>query len=241
MKHKILSILLCVLTTAFLGCGSDDTEVLDPGMNQPQDYEGIRYAYPDSASTGQSRSPVFYFHAPDGLSGWDRDYHIAITDEFMGGVLIDTLHDSGADLFRYEFPGTLDAGVSYFWNISVYDSNGFSYSRDDWSFTTGDGFNNPPWKPFDPSPSHMADSIPEGEFMLYWDCIDPDGDALSYDVWIKRNGSMMGWIQYGFKISETEWDPGTFYAGATFNWQIIAFDEHGDSTVGNRWVFVTGE
>ncbi len=204
MKVRLIAVfILCGIIITYSACGSDDTEALTgPVKPSRQDFDGIYYAYPDSADTAQSRQPAFYFFGADELPGWDMEYHFLITDIYQGRVLADTIESGVTGIFRYDYPGTLDPNTSYIWSVTVHDSNQYDYTRYEWSFTTGDGFNNPPFKPFDPEPEADADSVRSDQFMLHWDCLDPDGDDMTYDVWIKRNGSQMGWIQYGFGISE---------------------------------------
>lgn len=243
MKVRLITVIIMFgILIVYAACGSDDTDILTgPVKPSRQDFDGIYYSYPDNADTAQSRQPAFYFYGADELPGWDMDYHFSIIDATQNTVLTDSIRAGGTGMYKYEYPGTLDADATYTWRVTVYDSNQYDYTRYDWSFTTGDGFNNPPWKAFDPVPAANADSVRSDQFMLYWDCIDPDGDELTYDVWIKRNGSQMGWIQYGFGITDTSFDLGTYYPLTTFNWQIIAYDENGGSSTGDKWIFITAE
>ncbi len=71
---------------------------------------------------------------------------------------------------------------------------------------------------------------------ISWECTDPDGDPLIYDVYLgtSTNPPLMNSGQ-----SETIFNPGTLIENTTYYWKIVAKDNHGNSTTGNIWEFTT--
>ena len=135
-------------------------------------------------------------------------------------------------------PGTMEYGTHYYWQIVAWDEYGLSTEGLVWDFTTGSEPNDPPNLPSNPSPEDGATEV-DIEADLSWDCDDPDGDSLTYDVYFDTVNPPVD------KVSddqvETIFDPGTLEFGTTFYWQIIAKDEHGASTPGLVWHFTTEE
>ncbi len=131
-------------------------------------------------------------------------------------------------------PGILSYGTTYHWKIVAFDNHGASTEGPIWSFTTW--VNNPPNAPNDPDPYDGETGV-DINADLFWNCSDPDGDPLTYDVYwgtsnpppLKSTGQ-----------EDTTYDPGTMDFGETYYWKIEAFDNHGGSTESPVWSFTTG-
>ncbi|MBA7494122.1 hypothetical protein ES702_04695 [subsurface metagenome] len=98
--------------------------------------------------------------------------------------------------------------------------------------------NLPPNTPSDPSPVDGAtdQSI---NVDLSWTGGDPDSDPVTYDVYFKANDSNFGEpVSPG--QSGTTYDPGTLGYDTHYYWKIVATDDHGASTEGPVWDFITG-
>ncbi len=93
-----------------------------------------------------------------------------------------------------------------------------------------------PGIPSNPSPPDN-EVIEIGGWQLEWECTDPDGDSLSYDVYFGASfplpliASGIRWRYHYF--------PGNFDYGTTYYWQIIAKDNMGRATPGPIWSFHT--
>jgi len=99
-----------------------------------------------------------------------------------------------------------------------------------------DSSNHAPGSPSSPSPADNAtDQALDTE--LSWQCTDQDtGDTLIFDIYFGLESSRVniGDGQSGFSIT-----PATLDSGTTYEWQVVAFDNHGDSTAGPVWSFST--
>jgi formylglycine-generating enzyme required for sulfatase activity len=125
--------------------------------------------------------------------------------------------------------------TTYYWRIVAKDSKGATTTGTVWSFTTT--ANNQPAAPSNPSPANAASGISTYP-TLSWSCSDPDGDALTYDVYfgtssnptttIATNQSAKSIIQSG--LAEI----------TTYYWKIVAKDSKGATTSGTVWSFTTG-
>ncbi|PJE81362.1 hypothetical protein COU58_02675 [Candidatus Pacearchaeota archaeon CG10_big_fil_rev_8_21_14_0_10_32_42] len=96
--------------------------------------------------------------------------------------------------------------------------------------------NRPPIAPSNPRPINGAQNV-SLPVTLNWDCSDPDGDQLYYDlIWgIETNNPTR--VK---KISGKSFSLGTLSSDSKILWKIIAFDSKGDSTHGELWSFRTG-
>jgi len=95
--------------------------------------------------------------------------------------------------------------------------------------------NLPPILPHSPSPADSTQC--QSIFLdLSWSCFDPDGDSISYDLYLGTD-SIPSLITTG--ISDTTYDPGVLTYDTVYHWKIVAHDANGDSTEGPVWLFET--
>ncbi len=71
---------------------------------------------------------------------------------------------------------------------------------------------------------------------LIWSGGDPDGDLVTYDVYIGTSSPPPKIVS---NQSDTSYDPGLLEYCTTYYWQIVAWDEHGAYTEGPIWSFTT--
>jgi hypothetical protein len=95
--------------------------------------------------------------------------------------------------------------------------------------------NNLPYSPSNPSPSDGATNQPI-TVTLSWTGGDPDGDNVTYDVYM---GSGTTLLLVCDDVASPSCDPGTLSQGTLYRWQVIATDEHGATTIGPVWDFTT--
>jgi len=136
-------------------------------------------------------------------------------------------------------PGTMDFSTKYYWKIVSWDNHGASTSGPIWCFTTGSEPNDPPNTPSNPNPVDGATDV-EINAILSWDCSDPNGDEIVYDIYFEAEDSTPD-ILVADDYSDTIFDPGLLEFGTVYYWQIIAIDEHSASTTGPIWQFTTKE
>jgi hypothetical protein len=93
--------------------------------------------------------------------------------------------------------------------------------------------NNPPNKPNSPVPSNREKEVNQ-EITLEWDCSDPDGDYLTYDIYFgtSQNPAVISSNQTG-----KSFNPGKLESRETYYWKIKAWDSDENSNTGDIWSF----
>jgi len=134
-------------------------------------------------------------------------------------------------------PGTMAYNTHYYWQIVAWDNHGASTAGPIWDFTTGSEPNEPPYPPSNLDPADGATNI-DINADLNWNCSDPDGDELTYDVYFEANDPTPD-VLVSDDQPETTFDPGTLDCGTIYYWQIIAKDSHSATTDGLIWHFTT--
>ncbi|ODN29976.1 PQQ-binding-like beta-propeller repeat protein [Fervidobacterium thailandense] len=152
-------------------------------------------------------------------------------DIYFGTVSSPPLVKSNHTTSSY-VPEPLLGNRTYYWMIVAKDSKGAFTSGDVWSFKT---LNTAPSKSANPKPSNNALDVDLNE-SLSWDCSDPDGDALVYDIYfgtttnpplVKENCPTPGY------------SPGTMYFNTEYHWKVVAKDPNGGVASSDLWVFRT--
>ncbi|MFO7882907.1 MAG: hypothetical protein R6U52_10270, partial [Kosmotogaceae bacterium] len=95
--------------------------------------------------------------------------------------------------------------------------------------------NNPPVKPYSPEPTDGAVNQPKN-ITLTWECTDPDGDKLTYDIYYGEgnlDSVELSHTQKSYYLSGLK-------GNTQYEWKIIAKDDKGNSTEGDVWTFTTG-
>jgi outer membrane protein assembly factor BamB len=96
--------------------------------------------------------------------------------------------------------------------------------------------NNAPYEPSGPDPEDGATDVPVTA-LLHWTGGDPDGDAMTYDVY-------MGIVDppplvSSHQAGESYTPVAELMGGVQYFWKIVAYDEHDSSTPGPQWTFAT--
>jgi len=107
--------------------------------------------------------------------------------------------------------------------------------------------NAPPNTLANPSPANNATDV-LFNLTLSWDGGDPDGDAVSYEVWGDVVTPRIGGEGRTGKIAATLWYSGTattfdlsgLSANTKYSWAVTAYDGKGGMTQGASWTFTTG-
>jgi parallel beta-helix repeat protein len=107
-----------------------------------------------------------------------------------------------------------------------------------WSVRLSVLVNTPPDQPYAPEPENGSMDVGV-DVDLGWSGGDPDeGDTVVYDVYLEADDSTPD-IMVADNISETIFNPGVLEYGTTYYWFVIAKDNHGASTSGPIWYFMT--
>jgi hypothetical protein len=129
-------------------------------------------------------------------------------------------------------PGTLNYGTTYYWKIITWDNHGATTDGPVWKFKT----DTLPNVPSNPSPPDHATGVSVNT-ILSWTGGDPDpGDTVSYDVYFGVANPPPKVVS---NQTETTYNPGTLNYGTAYYWSILAWDNHGASTLGPTWNFKT--
>lgn len=97
--------------------------------------------------------------------------------------------------------------------------------------------NSPPYAPSNPTPNNSA-TEQSLDVDLSWSGGDPDGDILTYDVYFAADDSTPN-VLVSDDQTITTYDSGPLNPGTHYFWQIVAKDEHGETTDGPIWDFTT--
>ena len=95
--------------------------------------------------------------------------------------------------------------------------------------------NHPPVTPYTPSPSNGATDV-TSDTTLSWYCYDPDGDDVTYDVYL---GTSLPPAKVIGNITSTSYNPIILQYSTTYYWRVVAWDEYGAKTPGPTWSFTT--
>jgi len=134
--------------------------------------------------------------------------------------------------FSIEFDSSLFGNGQHNIHATAYDVAGNS-NMAGWAIIFDN--NQPPNSPTNPTPSDNATEV-SINIELSWDCTDPESDPLLYDVYFGTS-STPPLVNSG--QSETTYDPGSLDFEETYYWQIVAHDDHSNSTTGDIWEFTT--
>ena len=135
-------------------------------------------------------------------------------------------------------PGTLSPNTHYYWQIFATDEHGEIAPGPIWDFTTATGTNNPPNTPSSPSPTDGVTNVSTA-VDLSWTGGDPDGNAVTYDVYFEADDLTPDVLVAGDQAATT-FSPGTLITNTHYYWQVVASDEYSETTPGPVWDFTTG-
>jgi hypothetical protein len=74
------------------------------------------------------------------------------------------------------------------------------------------------------------------DITLSWECSDPDGDPLTYDIYFN---TLPPPSLADSNLTQTTFDPGILEKDSVYYWSIVARDDHGHTTAGPIWSFST--
>jgi hypothetical protein len=128
---------------------------------------------------------------------------------------------------------TITKGGLYYWQVSTTDVNNETTVSPVWSFDV----NSNPAAPSGPIPANNAVGISRTA-RINWIATDPEGDALTYDVFLGKTAIPATIVATG--VSDTTYGVIKPLSAATdYYWKVVATDPYGGTSVSPVWKFTT--
>jgi len=150
-------------------------------------------------------------------------------DVYLGTTKSPGLAKAGVTGNSYTF--TTAVGGQFWWYISTKDANGVVSISPTWTFY----INSAPTVPVLTAPADAAVNF-SVTGALTWTGSDPEGDALTYDVYLGTT-STPGVVASG--VATATYSP-TLVASTKYYWKVVAKDSHGYTTSSVVHSFTTG-
>jgi hypothetical protein len=131
----------------------------------------------------------------------------------------------------------LDTGVTYYWRVVARNRKGETKSGPVWTFSTSTLLNNrAPVAPNTPNPANGASSQPYS-INFRWNSSDPDGDALTYDIYLGTSNALSESDRISSGQSAATFSRSNLAEGTTYYWRVVARDNHNGVSPGPIWSF----
>jgi hypothetical protein len=228
MNVLVLAVLLFAMAFSLGSFCSDD--VLPP--RSPTTIPQPTLIYPIVNSTNQSITPYFAWECENPYLSLDLTYELFLN---RGDNTGDTFTVTTDEKF-FQYTDELSSETLYRWSVTAI-ANGKRTASPFQYFTTGTGYNNPPLSPKLIVPYEYGYYPLDVTFT--WTCLDPDGDALSYDVWLAEYGSALELVSEG--QSATEYQSPSLEFDTDYKWQVVAHDDESESAPSRLTRFFTKE
>lgn len=95
--------------------------------------------------------------------------------------------------------------------------------------------NHPPVVPSSPAPYNYS-TDQNTIITLHWECLDPDGDPLVYDIYFGGNDDLS---LVGKNVTNNHYDITDLDTETIYSWKIVVRDDKGEVTEGPIWKFKT--
>jgi hypothetical protein len=181
---------------------------------------------PASGAIGQPASLTLSWHCSDPQGD------PLVYDIYFGASLTPPLVAVGQPDTSYS-TGPLLALTRYYWYVVARDDKGSESTGPMWNFQTGSAAPNPPSNPV---PLDNAGNQPLN-VVLSWQCSDPRGEPLSYDIYF--GGPLLPYKQIARNRTLTWYEVGPLPGPGQYYWHIVARNTSGYSTSSPTWRFGT--
>jgi rhodanese-related sulfurtransferase len=151
---------------------------------------------------------------------------------YIDGILVFT---DSEDPYHYFWDTQTKRDTDHTIYAKAYDTSDNSAISEVINITITEPVGTAPNPPINPSPSDASADISINTG-LSWDCSDPEGDLLTYDIYF---GTSSNPPLVSANLSSTSFDPGTLINDTAYYWKIKATDVNNNSTIGDVWQFTT--
>jgi hypothetical protein len=93
-----------------------------------------------------------------------------------------------------------------------------------------------PSSPCNPQPSN-GKTTTGYNITLRWDCTDPDGDLIYYDIYLAKDDTVKESDILVVNHTTTQYNVKNLEKNITYTWRVAARDIHGSRTIGPLWKF----
>jgi formylglycine-generating enzyme required for sulfatase activity len=218
----IFRIFLLSLILFFQSCKDDTTEPIQEPVPADTEKPTVAILFPETDS--ELKIDTIYTI----IANAEDNKEVSKVEFYINGKIVDTIETA-----PYESKWNTRGKSGYHTVMAK------AY---DWSGNIGQSslvtikFNNAPAVPSNPEPANGAVGV-QISMVLSWNCSDPDGDALKYDVYFGTSNNPTIAIaanQTALSISSSGLTNST-----TYYWKIVAKDSKGGTTAGSIWSFTT--
>lgn len=223
-SQVIFFILTAATMFCFISCGKSGTNPVNHAPNTPYNPSPINGAVDVALDVTLDWSCT------------DPDGDNLVYTVYFGVSSDPPLVSSGQNASSYVPDDALTYGTIYYWKIRAKDPQDGVATSPVWSFQTLTQTNpQPPTVPANPNP---ADGSTSSDYnpTLSWTCSDPNGDAITYDVYF---GTFSEPPLVAENIDAPEYGVIGLTDGITYYWKVVATDITDSTTVGPVWSFTT--
>lgn len=162
---------------------------------------------------------------------WTGTATNAVTwDVYFGGT---DAPDKVATVTANTYTATITTGGTYFWQLITQDAQGLTTKSPVWSFEV----NSNPNVPTTPVPTLNKINVSCNP-NIQWAASDPEGDALTYDLYL---GTAASPAAYSSGLADTSLlITATLLPNTVYYWKVVAHDPYGGVSTSPIWNFTTG-
>ncbi len=209
-------------TTDFTFKTRPNTPPSAPTLLEPNNNENINFS--------KVSDIVFRWNASTDVDEDSIYYVFILTDPYGKEGTRGPIYDTQYVLSKNDFSN----GKTYGWRVEAHDINGGVKSSEKRTFTTF--LNRPPYEPTNPNPANGAPGLPNRIPRFTWTATDPDGDPLTYDIYIGNSPTTLTLEATG--LTSTQYvTPRLFDFSKTYYWKVVVHDDHNNTTEGPVWSF----
>lgn len=89
------------------------------------------------------------------------------------------------------------------------------------------------------SPQNGEVNVTDSVLVLSWDCVDPNGDKLVFDVYLSNDGIIESNDKIALATENNSIEVKNLEDNTVYSWQVVAVDPAGKFRL-NAWQFTTG-